>query len=875
MYDAELAIDSLLADAMGKISAKELSKRVVYDIDLPQVTSQIIQHVAASEEGNIRLNMEPTKIPSNLDIIAVVNLDVRGVKLLGQTGKKTSMMKASLDRVTSAIETSIDKRTISSSLPESRMFKFSLLSSSANMSGRNVRVSLSGTSIELGHRGPELAIATYTAFLSTGSLLVPLVKAMKAYPMAAKRVLLDNLLDASKEGPVIDPLSTIQPSYLVQTGLPHLLRTDVAFKFLYHLRNTSWNFRHKDRRPPRPFSLDNLVSSVESRLALLDPDACNIDHLDSMDPSFFRPDFHTEMKQPKSLGIRIEAWSTQLGKVTVTILAPTGAASSQFVMNNLSVDLESRTFELVQSNFNSISSASQTSLRSKSSKIFRKGFVSISLGDTGLTIFPHLMDFAQQLLRLQRQYPSVLGDPVSPKHRVSMDGTSVLASRFYSLEILGAVRQLRVQAGAENLVLVMGITGVQSSTTLLFSHNQNPQSVNHSTLFDQVYLQARSPANPAKESNLDILASLAFTGGRITAVARPEPPGRNLKLAFKLSGLRLHVPRSALRLYHFIGEWRADYLPGMEAAMKTLVTEYNARPIIQPLSPTPSRQSRRSPIVQIHGQIDHFEISLQVMHGTWLSLEVNKTVGYAHPSSALMSGLPHAFGLQVASMVLNVSSKPDTKEVAPSSRIKIALPPLSLAGQSDGHHVNGLILFEFIDLKVKPSHWDTLLVVQQKFGQDFNDVVALMQKTRQKGSFAARKSPMKQTFKYEAQLKMRGFRVGLEGVSSTVLLECQDINGNVSNASGWAWDIGLSDLALSLAPRLSKMQSKTFSRNHRSAFVIIDFKLSGSGSEISSEKALDLSVTKTHAVMQPSSIGEFGDFIDNLQVIQASVSVLL
>jgi len=865
VYDPELAIDSLMADAMGKISAKGMSRRVIYDIDLPQVMSQIIQHVGVSEEGNLRLNMEPTNTPSNLDIIAVVNFDLVALRLLGQTGKKTATMKASLNRVTSAIETSIDKRTISSSLPESRMFKFSLSSSSVNFSGRNVWVLLGGTSIELGHRGPELAIASYTALLSTGSSIVQLVRAMQIHSIAEKRVLLDNLLDASKQGPVIDPLSTIQPSYLVQTGLPHLLRTDVGFKFLYHLRTTSWNFRNQDRRPPRPFSLDGMVSSVESRLTLLDPDACNINHLDSMDPNFFMPGFHTELKQPKSVGIKIEAWSAQLGKATVTILAPTGAASSQFVVNSLSVDLESKTFELVQVNFNSTSSASQTSLRSKSSKFVRKGFVSVSLGDIELSISPQLMDFAQQLLRLQRQYPPKLGGAVSPKPRVSMDGTSTLASNFYSLEVLGAVRQLRVQAGAENLVLVMGITGIQSSTTLLYSHNQDPQSVNHSTLFDQVYLQARSPADPAKGSDLDILAALAFTGGRVTAVARPEPPGRNLKLAFKLSGLRLHVPRSALRLYHFIGEWRADYLPGMEAAMRTLLTEYNARLNIQPLSPTPSRQSRRNPIIQIHGQINHFEISLQVMHGTWLSLEINKTVGYAHSLSALMSGLSHAFGLQVASMVLNVSSKPDTKEEAPSSRIKLALPSLSLAGQSDGHCVNGLILFDFIDLKVKPSHWDTLLVVQQKFGQDFNDLVALMQKTRQKGH-SSRKPSMKQTVKYEAQLKMRGFRVGLEGVSSTVLLECQDINGNASNASGWVWDVGLSDLALSLAPRLSTVQRKTFSRNHRSAFVIIDFKLSGSGSEVSPEKALDLSVTKTHAVMQPSSIGEFGDFIDDLQV---------
>jgi hypothetical protein len=253
------------------------------------------------------------------------------------------------------------------------------------------------------------------------------------------------------------------------------------------------------------------------------------------------------------------------------------------------------------------------------------------------------------------------------------------------------------------------------------------------------------------------------------------------------------------------------------------------------------------------------------MHGTWLSLELHQTVAYGYNSPAVVLRANYDFGVQVNSMVLSISSKPHARDVTPSPRVKIALPRLSVAGKSDGSEINMLTLLEFMDLKVKASHWDTLLAVQQKFGQDFNDLLILMQRTRQKPLSDKKPIRRRKVMEYAARVKIQGFRIGFVGLYSTVFLECQDINGSLTSSGGWTWDVGLSDLALSLSPRISDRQNTGFNRKQRSAFVIIDVNIYGS-KPIGGDTSVHLSMTKIHAVMRPSSIGEFGDFIDNLQV---------
>ena len=863
-----MCIDFFLQQCIEEISAKDILKSIAFDVNLPHASVFILHHVSMSDgHPNIYKAMESINVPSNLDITAIVNSRISGAHMVGcLTPESNSSFKASIDKFVVALDTSIDKRTLTSALPDSTIFQFILTSFTIQHSRQSLSATLAEFLIQIGHRGPELIATTLIALVSAGTQVARSVQGLKTHHAITKRAIVRDILMASEQKPVIDPLSTIQPSYLIQTGTPHLLRTELKFKFFYHLRDCVWDVKnqHWHIADLETISADGFMSLVGARLALLDQDACNEDNLASLEALFFETSHDIATNAMKSGTAPLSPLSLCITKSAFVVLDPMGGPSSEVHFNDAVFKTHIKSFDLVQSSVKDPTSASQTSLRAK---VVQKMIVVISLGEATLIVLPHLMHFTQYIFRVKRQCSSGLQDKLPPQtvHDVRPSSQS---PKFSHVEIMIIVHRLRAQAAAENLVLVVGMRGLQISSSLLISQLQRHLSMNHSVLFKELYLQARSPADPAKESDLDILAGLTFTNGRTSIVSRPEPTSQaNLKLTFMLAGLRLHVPRSALRLYRFIEEWRADYLPAMEAAMDTLLSEYKGKST-KSQSPTPSSQSRQSLIIQFHAQINHLEIILQVMHGTWLSWESNNIVAFFHSSDTLIVGSKYTFGLQISSMILNVSATANSQDPSPDPRVKLVLPPLSLAGRSDGYNVHTLVLFEAIELKVKPSHWDTLLAVQQKFGQDFNDLVALMQKTRLQSLPTERPRVKKQmALKYGGYVKMRGFRIGLEGLTSTVYLDCQDINGGISNTKEWVWEIGLSDLALSLAPRGNRRQTTAFNRNHGSAFVIIDFNISAVNKEPLLEKNLQISISKIHAVMQPSSMGEVGDFIDNLQVI--------
>jgi hypothetical protein len=443
----------------------------------------------------------------------------------------------------------------------------------------------------------------------------------------------------------------------------------------------------------------------------------------------------------------------------------------------------------------------------------------------------------------------------------------------------------RAEAAAENLIWAFGFSGMQLGSAIFakpVTSRQGlcDQSMNHSIVFDQIFLRARSNADALKRSDSDILASLVFGGGKCNAVMHQEPSSSTvLRTVLFLNNLQLNVPRSAIRLYRFIEEWRADFLPGIEATLHALLSEIEKGPT-KTISPTLTRPNQRKPLIfHVHSYVSSLGVSLQVMHGTWLSWDVYHTVAYLQPSMAATRNCSESFGLQLASQVISISYSPNRfREQAAGTHIKLDLPTLSISGRHNESSFHTLACIEFFQLIVKPSHWDTLLVVQQKFGQDFNDLIHLIDVTRRKRAVPQKHTTDRRSLNYCGFLKMRGFRIGLEGISSTLFLECVDIGGGINNNSGCAWNVSLSDLALSLAPHAtSGTLASGFNRNHRSAFVIIDFQASGGNrsSQAIEGKSLQVSVTKIHAVMQPSSIGEIGDFIDHLQVTQTRVSWLL
>jgi hypothetical protein len=197
---------------------------------------------------------------------------------------------------------------------------------------------------------------------------------------------------------------------------------------------------------------------------------------------------------------------------------------------------------------------------------------------------------------------------------------------------------------------------------------------------------------------------------------------------------------------------------------------------------------------------------------------------------------------------------------------------VSIAGHHDGSTTETMALMDFFHMKVKPSHWDTLLVVQQKFGQDFTDLMTLIAETRhqQRSSLSSNRISSRKTWMLFASIKMRGFRVGLEGQSSVVYLECRDVRGGIDQNGIGTWHIQLSDLGLSLATRTVVLSQDGNSSRNRLAFVVVDFGV-GNEKPSSDDDTISVSVTKFHAVLQPSSIREAGDFFNYMQVCGESV----
>lgn len=767
-----------------------------------------------------------------------------------------------------------DESTVDVLLPS---FEFQL-------SPDKITIGLHGLSVNLGHSSPEHVIATGVALNGTATQLSHIYKRWKEASSTFNQRLLYGILLVSAEKQIVDPYSTTQPSYLIQSGRPNKLRTDPILVLLHYLRRCllhmtaleRGDLHSKGRMDPSAL-VDSLLPLLESRLTslALDADASGVSNRDALAPLL--PSLKPGADEATSRSFQFNSGSITTGQVDLTIRDPEDKAPSRFYITSLSLDGRMRRLKVSPSSSPATTLLSQTSLKVHNSYHVRRICVDVGIGEVNLTILPPVMAFAQQILRVRRRYGASNlqhrgrgpEDSTAPIH-ASQDGMYFVATCTMQL--------LRVEAAAQNLICVFGLSNLQLASTVLEKPSARSTdslasdlSMNHSIIFDQLYVRARTNVDVIRRTDSDILASLLLRGGKANAAVHLEPSSMHtLRTTLILDRVQLDVPRSAIRLYRFIEEWRADFLPGIEATLHGLLSEIENTKVD---SPTPRPQQGGQLMLHLHAHVASVGVSLQVMHGTWLSWEVSQIVAYIRPSSGSQRNTSKSFGLQVASQVFSVSNKPyPSRKIKAGSDVKLELPMISLTGRYSKSTVYTIACVEFFQLTVKPSHWDTLLAVQQKFGQDFNDLMNLIAQTRQQSNSSTRKATVtKPTLQYVGHLKMRGFSVGLEGITSTLYLECEDIGGGINSSNGLTWDIRLSDVALSLAPNARHApRGSIFNRNIRSAFVIIDLQAEANPDtkQSAAGQSLRFTVTKIHAVMQPSSIGEIGDFIDHLQVTE-------
>ncbi|KAF7321613.1 hypothetical protein MKEN_00682400 [Mycena kentingensis (nom. inval.)] len=838
---AELQIDHLLANYLAKFGKPDSPSVAVFDARL-SLHVTLLHHVALGDLSGFPSSPTARLSPDGMTSIA---LSVAEMQISG-TGPRVEAQFADLS-VELSPELGITAQLAVSS--------FSLSSSKDNP-----QITLGAVTAQASHQSLEHMAMTGIAASRTVRELMAVVKRSKRRTSRTIYDLVHAILSASRQHSIVDPLSTIQPSFLVQTGLPHALRVDTAFRLVFHLRNCLWEIG-----PNIPVligcEMEEVGAELESRLAVLGADAMHEDHVSSLYALFpeleEKPAEAARVLYPKLTG------TLELQKLVVLLRDSAGGIATELVIADLLVNLRLETFDLdeVVHGYQSVG-ISQVSLRQLSRPKHQRISLAISTQEIGIAISPRLMPIAQEVLRLKRRYSSG-SSSIRPR------GISHGAPNR-SIDVTTSIERIQVQAVAESLTFEFGLSGLRLVSGLLVAPRDSvPRSSSLSVTFQEVFVRARSPTDHSVRTLQDILASITLTACKANSLVRYEATATSqIRLVFSIDDFHFNVPRSALRLYRFAQQWRADFLPGIEATVNDLLAEVNRAPLMmKPLSPTPSRATQRTPSVHVHGYVHSFGVSLQVMHGTWLSWRVFDIVASLNSNG----GLKTSFGLQFGSQIFSITSKSNTLAAAagdtsPNTRLKVEFPSVTLCGDYNGVQIHAIVLVDFLEFKIKPAHWDTLLAVQQKFGQDFNDLVMLVHETRSK--MPASKPNKRSLLKYSGFLKMRGFRIGLEGLSSTLFLECFDIAGSLDNLSRRMWSVTLADLALSLAPRaMIEPRNSAFNRQRRSAFVIVDLEIKGgdSASDDDVQNVLHTTITKIHAVMQASSIGEVGDFVDHLQ----------
>ena len=834
---AELILDVILARQLSNFVSSEKgvsSPSTALDILVHSVRMRVLEQIFLNKSSN------GPEDGQAVDVVlhnTVTNLHVQTIP---QAQRTVVSVRTTFDELSIGLGRlpPLPGAILESPRPE---FYLSAYTFQASHAHSHVDISAGNFIVQMGPSDPEYIASLLFAAKDHAEILSNIYQEWRTKFSTSSLTLIRRILWLTRDKALVDPLSIIQPSFLVQRGLPHAVRTNGPLKFFFHLRlflrlcdltseSEQWNGDQEVRRLIRS-RLDNLVVDLDS------PDEMNTNPWDLL--------FPPENPRPARPFSALLSVIFGIGATHLTILSVSSKSHSYITSSMLRFRYQSS--PLIQ--FHSTSHTSLPTQITQQVAVF-------SVADVSLAASPQLVDFAQGAIRIKKYW----------QNDTTPDGPPSQATRPTSQTILVAhVGSMNIRAGAENLTFEVTGSLLDFSSSSLVRPDIGTESASGVFVFKNIHVRARSKGTDIGIPEQDILASLALANGRINAAQRHDIVSKTLRVVFGLDEILVSVPRSAIRLYRFVEEWRADFLPSVEATAETLVSELKRNSMSTVSKPSLARNTERlSTVLHVNGRVARLGVTLQVMRGTWLSWTVEDTTGLVSSSPTSPSKRMYDFGLQLGSQGFTITYKSrSTENSSGSPRVKFILPALTLTGHQRKGGIELLGALDFVNIMIKPSHMDTLLVVQQKFGQDFTDLLDLIRETRQKHSAVSEpKRPTGMPSKIIVHINVKGFRLGLEGPSSVFHLECQDVWGDIGKEDDQLeWKVQLRNLALSLAPRTGiSSREYGFDLNEKSAFVIIDITSSAN------DGVLKVSVPKIHAVMQPSSISELGDFIDYHQV---------
>lgn len=338
---------------------KSTESRTIFEVSCSAATVHVLQNISVSDEGhpNITPHLKEGYIPTKLDLTAEAGLCVRKLDFQALFSETQIISRANVHLIHLELDRLVNRRAppLSADAP---LFNCSISHLLVSSLSSKVHLSWGDFSMAIGHQGPDLLLATGMALKQGVSQCLKILRDIEQHGTVTIRNVIYDILRFSGNLNVVDPLSTIQPSYLVQDGVPHRLRTDATFRFLFHLRNCLYSLPPDDHRNlsmsrhSRSFSSEDLESLLNSRLAFLDQDIESMEHpllLEKLLKSS-RPRILSDPSTVPRLG-GSPAVSLDLQRICMRVSDPENAIYNEFTISGIRLHTQAHMLELVQHTF--------------------------------------------------------------------------------------------------------------------------------------------------------------------------------------------------------------------------------------------------------------------------------------------------------------------------------------------------------------------------------------------------------------------------------------------------------------------------------------------------------------------------------------------
>ncbi|CAE6424846.1 unnamed protein product [Rhizoctonia solani] len=877
----DLLADSILDEFLNTpvSSQNRTANRTSIEIDIPLTRMMFLQSIMSSTEADALSTgvRRHAVLPIHVDarVLALFDIEVRQVYCHLETLTSTDSQVA-VSLKTSSIDSRLRKLVSKPFAHSGYELEPSADKLRLKFIGAGLDLAISGSSYTtntncdafdmfVSDKSPEILITALEASSHSLGRITSFIESDSELSSRRRRYFIwatMNLLQGQTV--TADPFATNLPSFLVQTGRPGRLRSDPSWKVLTILHQYMRQMGPDKRRELH----SNLVTQdldlpMKELMGLLPFTQKRWAELYGQDeqgsqkvPAILQKLFPSKSDNRSPLLFR-GAFALSC-RHTKFILQSREGDYNELKFSDFNLQLRCSTMEYLPQR------PSESTVLDADKALHIIG--AISTGELDMSIYPSCVLFVRQILFVQRQM-TALG--IDHEKLVQPNKSSIVPFDHIVLELAFSASSLTLAAPAQQITFEAQTSGCTTSIVSVVTLPEAPLpprgSLSVSFTAGAISLQANQ--GKSRKADKSLLAGVELRHVVVHgAVDEDTGSLTQARVLLSLDQLKISVPRSVLQLYRFIDSWRTEYLPTYDSMIQDLLLELDH-------NPRPNNSSPYSPAlfsgglkVNIHAQLRELRTELHVMHETWLTWNVLNSVTFLTSQGVREIEFGHRIGSQVIQLI---NGQPDIGRATPNANsVYLELPSLRLEGKYPQLDVR--LHVDRFSVTLKPQYFDDFLAIQQKFGSDFNELVdlAIEFKTQHGTPPEEPLDPIPSTFaKFDVSFTFEGFRIGIEGPSSTQYLDSSTIKGQVHSGTQKRWSFGVESLALSLAHQSAPRRARTnFDRKYRSAYMVFDMSAHNvEHLDSSQENHLGITINFVHAVMQPAAITELGDLIDHIQ----------